>query len=239
LCKKQHSHLIKSKPLLDQWLCWKIGNGCSIQVGRDQIMGLGNLSLVSAPLLNALKSRGLTFLYQARNQSPLAPWLSYWKDSRQLGLIGDLAHDWERFIHSLEGAGILLGPKEDELRWSGGDGSGFQKVKNLYKAVSEVLWGPANGEWVLKLWKWHIELKLKCFFWLLLKKKILTWDALVARGWEGPGFCVLCRCNQETAYHLFVTCPFTQQVWTHLEDTLKISSELGGRLGAAPLPYYS
>jgi hypothetical protein len=33
----------------------------AIQVGRDQIMGLDNLSILSAPLLNALKSRGLPF----------------------------------------------------------------------------------------------------------------------------------------------------------------------------------
>jgi hypothetical protein len=70
-------HLLKSKKLLDHWLSWKTGNGSSIQVGRDHIMGLDNLSILSAPLLNALKSRGLTFIYQARNNSPLVPSLSY------------------------------------------------------------------------------------------------------------------------------------------------------------------
>jgi hypothetical protein len=153
----------------------------------------------------------------------LASSQSYWKDSRQLGLIGDLAHIWESFIRSLAGAGIVLEPKEDELRWSGGDGSGYPTVKKLYKAASDVIWGQSAEDWVLKIWKWQIELKMKCFFWLLMKKKILTWDALVARGWEGPGFCVLCRCNQENALHLFVTCPFTQQVWTLIEDSLEIS----------------
>jgi hypothetical protein len=53
------------------------------------------------------------------------PPVSYWKDSNQLGLIGDQAIEWDRYKRALVGAGILLAPMEDELRWSGGDGSGF------------------------------------------------------------------------------------------------------------------
>jgi len=33
-------NLIKSKPLLDHWLCWNPGNGVYIQARRDHIMGL-------------------------------------------------------------------------------------------------------------------------------------------------------------------------------------------------------
>jgi hypothetical protein len=33
------------------------------------------------------------------------------------------------------------------------------------------LWVPANGEWYSKLWKWQLELKLKCFFLAAFKKE--------------------------------------------------------------------
>jgi hypothetical protein len=46
-------NLLKSKPLLDHWLCWKTGNGCSYTGGRDQLMGLGINSFLSDALLNS------------------------------------------------------------------------------------------------------------------------------------------------------------------------------------------
>jgi ribonuclease HI len=66
-----------------------------------------------------------------------------------------------------------------------------------------------------------LSLKIKLFFWLLLKKKILTWDVLLKHGWEGPSICILCRGNQETNNHVFITFPFTREVWTYLEGMMK------------------
>jgi hypothetical protein len=166
-------NLLKSLPLLDHWLCWKSGNGETIQAGRDQIMGMGNNSFLSQALLTALKDRGITFLYQARNTSLNAPLNTYWIDVNQLGINGDLAKEWEQYRRALAGAGILLAPTEDELRWSGGDGSGFPTAKNLYRALSESMWAPTIRGWGYKLWKWNLALKLKLFFWLLLKTKFL------------------------------------------------------------------
>jgi hypothetical protein len=94
-------------------------------------------------------------------------------------------------------------------------------AKNLYKALVDVLWAPVIRDWTFKLWSWQLALKVKLFFWLLLKKKLLTWDVLSGHGWEGPSLCILCRCNQETNQHLFITCPFTRKIWTHLEGMLK------------------
>jgi hypothetical protein len=51
-------NLLKALPLLDHWLCWKTGNGETIQAGRDHIMGMGLNSFLSKELLAALKVQG-------------------------------------------------------------------------------------------------------------------------------------------------------------------------------------
>lgn len=58
-----------------------------------------------------------------------------------------------------------------------------------------------------------MPLKLKLFFWLAGNDRILTWEALQRRGWEGPGFCSLCKKSSEDLPHLMIHCPFTRAVW--------------------------
>jgi hypothetical protein len=43
--------------------------------------------------------------------------------------------------------------------------------------------------------------------------KILIWDTVQSRGWEGPGLCYLCNQDSENIYHLFQQCSFTKSVW--------------------------
>jgi hypothetical protein len=43
-------HLLKSLPIILQWIAWKPGNGYMIEIGRDTILGLGSNSLLSPPL---------------------------------------------------------------------------------------------------------------------------------------------------------------------------------------------
>jgi ribonuclease HI len=71
-------------------------------------------------------------------------------------------------------------------------------------------------------------LKIKLFPWLAAANKILTWDNLIHRGWEGPNICLLCRLNSESVTHLFIDCTFTQQVWRRLSFALKLRSTWSG-----------
>jgi ribonuclease HI len=61
-----------------------------------------------------------------------------------------------------------------------------------------------------------IQLKIKLFIWMAAYDKILTWEALQRKGWEGPGVCKLCKCNSESTNHLLVHCPFIKVVWLRL-----------------------
>jgi hypothetical protein len=97
--------------------------------------------------------------------------------------------------------------------WTGGDNSGFPTVKKFYWAILSTKNLRKFGGWRRSIWKWNIQLKIKLFIWLAVEGKILTWDTLQSRGWEGPGLCYLCNQESENIYHLFQQCPFTKSVW--------------------------
>ena len=55
--------------------------------------------------------------------------------------------------------------------------------------------------------------KLKCFGWLSIKQRILTWDDLHKHSLSGPDRCGLCTINLENVNHIFGGCTFFQSVW--------------------------
>jgi hypothetical protein len=58
--------------------------------------------------------------------------------------------------------------------------------------------------------------KIKLFIWLCVKEKVLTWEVLRKRGWQGPGICPLCNRASEDIHHLLIHCDFTKDVWNRL-----------------------
>jgi hypothetical protein len=60
------------------------------------------------------------------------------------------------------------------LVWVGGDAFGVISVKNIYQALLKPLDFHSEKGWVLKLWKWPLQLKIKLFLWLVTFDKILT-----------------------------------------------------------------
>jgi hypothetical protein len=75
--------------------------------------------------------------------------------------------------------------------------------------------------WGQALWKWDLQLKIKCFIWLVAENKILTWENLIIRGWEGPSLYYLCLQEVESTNHLFIHCAFSKTVWERLATILK------------------
>ena len=58
------------------------------------------------------------------------------------------------------------------------------------------------------IWDGKMPIKIKCFGWLVLTNKILTWEALQKRGFIGPGWCCLCHQDIKTVQHIFGYCVF-------------------------------
>jgi hypothetical protein len=73
-----------------------------------------------------------------------------------------------------------------------------------------------------------LGIQIKLFFWLVLERKILTWDSLQKRGWAGPNICSLCFRDEESISHLFLACPFTLNLWKNLHYTYNLTTIWGG-----------
>jgi hypothetical protein len=183
---------------------------------------LGDRSYLSQTLLSFLRQKNITLLFQARGPLVKNPYSAHWIRSNELGITGELAEEWEHYRKALIGSGAFIQDKVDELMWTGGDNSGFLSVKNAYNALLSTLRMQPVGGWRLKLWKWDLPLKIKLFIWLAVENKILSWDNLQQKGWEGPSRCQLCKKDSENISHLFIHCSFTKLVWERIQTGQKI-----------------
>lgn len=86
-------------------------------------------------------------------------------------------------------------------------------------------WG--NPEWWSKpIWKLKGPAKAKILLWCMLKRKVPTWDSLRARYLVGPGRCPLCKSEEESINHLFITCEESKNIWVELSRLLNIKAHL-------------
>jgi hypothetical protein len=133
-----------------------------------------------------------------------------------LNLSGQDATDWDSYTVALRSVGISLNDEPDSLLWAGGDATGVISVKNIYTALLHPLDFGVDSTWLHRLWKWSIPLKCKFFIWLSAKEKVLTWEMLRKKGWEGPGICYFCNRSSEDIHHILIHCDFTKVVWQRL-----------------------
>jgi hypothetical protein len=208
--------LIASSPIILHWLRWLPGSGTEIKIGRDMIVGMEDCSILPPDMCSDLLSQNFPYLAQIKipTASPSLP--DNWKGVRDLSFIGWRAIAWNHYTAELKCAGISLKEEPDSLVWAGGDASGIPSVKNIFDALLSLKNLVPDLSWRQQVWKWKIPLKYKLFVWLAGIDRILTWDSLRRRGWEGPGFCSLCRQAPEDIHHLLIHCKFTKEVWSRL-----------------------
>ena len=85
--------LLQAMPILKQWLAWQPGDGWSIRVGRDPILGLVGSSRLSEPLLTHLLGRRIYYLAQAAIFYGDGRFMR-WMDALDLDLSGALTSEW-------------------------------------------------------------------------------------------------------------------------------------------------
>ena len=127
--------------------------------------------------------------------------------------LAELSQDLLPLMSSLNTT--LINQNSDTLIW-GETLEGFYSVATSYLSlvgrVEKPIWAKA---WILGLTP-----KINIFFWLLLQDKILTLDNLAKRGQILPNRCSLSRQDLEFVNHLFIHCPFSYKVWSHLTTDL-------------------
>jgi len=140
---------------------------------------MGQDSILSLDLIHNLNNKkNVNLLYQASRDLLQGSISSMWLENNELGLVGESTTECEWYRQNLIGSSIKLVDSPDELKWIGGDSLGQITVKNVYLALSKILWKFKTGGWRRKLWKWDCPLKIKLFAWLLAENKILTWKKL-------------------------------------------------------------
>jgi hypothetical protein len=216
-------HLLFSLPIILHWISWNPGNGFSIEIGRDALLGLGGRAFLSTKLLLHLHKKSIYFLYQISSTSD-GHLGNSWLNSVDLNLDSDLAIEWDGYTRLLTEAGICLQDRSDTFLWTGGDRSGLLTAKNVYSALANKCWNNTADRWCLKIWKGDCTLKIKLFAWLMFKNKLLMWPNLQSRGWVGPGVCILCKSQNESVSHVFINCIFFRAVWQLITPALSPGS---------------
>eukprot|EP00253_Pinus_taeda_P009631 PITA_09631 len=100
---------------------------------------------------------------------------------------------------------------KDILRW-GNSMKGTFTSKVAYYLMDSQNRGDGNVEWKT-IWEANWWPKVTIFIWLATKNKILTWDRIQKKGFNGPSRCSLCNNDTETRDHLLVRCPYSEKLW--------------------------
>eukprot|EP00253_Pinus_taeda_P034383 PITA_34383 len=126
-------------------------------------------------------------------------WMDSWQQSPSLANVIHGIPDHQ--LHQQE---------KDKLRW-GYEEKGTYTTKEAYhiiikgQLIKDKLWE--------KIWNPPIWPKISTFLWLLSHNRILTWDNLRKRKFEGPSICFNCKMEEETTVHLMQLCPLSRQMW--------------------------
>lgn len=102
--------------------------------------------------------------------------------------------------------GISLNSTPDWIIWktnkqTGNIGADLAYIDSLKSSKD-----PDCRWWNEALWKLKIASKVKYFCWLAFNHRFLTWDSLQHRGFSGPGRCIFCLSDSESAEHIFGRC---------------------------------
>eukprot|EP00253_Pinus_taeda_P028735 PITA_28735 len=200
---KQHYQLIQKHSF------WEIRNGCMARFWNDAWNQMPSLSSVFPPEAN-----------QIRQEQQQATIHQYWTQETENGFRQWLPRNQitsnvisagrdeleielkKRSIRHQEGADII--------RW-GYTPKGSYSTLEAYHLMGDLpnrpdpLWGRI---WSFKAWP-----KVTLFLWMVGNKKILTWDRLRRRNFQGPSICHNCFQDEESQQHLLDSCPLANLIW--------------------------
>eukprot|EP00253_Pinus_taeda_P030337 PITA_30337 len=117
----------------------------------------------------------------------------------------------EGYLREMELRKIRSRTGEDVLRL-GKTMRGSFTVKEAYFLSTRQNQDEEEQDWK-KLWEGKCWPKVTIFTWLVRKGKILAWDKIIKRGFQGPSRCSLCNGEAENQEHLLNRCPFAEHIW--------------------------
>lgn len=135
-----------------------------------------------------------------------------WKPSRQITRQEMKAYNME--LHKeLTNRRIKVNTRNDVLIW-GYTPKGIYTTKEAYQLMFQTQ-EPTDPAWN-RIWTTRIWPKVSTFICLLYHQRILTWDNLIKREFQGPSYCPNCQNNEETIQHLMDSFHMANQLWEKL-----------------------
>ena len=114
----------------------------------------------------------------------------------------------------------------DVIRWGHRTSRTFL-VKESYNTLSVPLDLRPSPIWN-RIWKLPLWPKVSHFLWLLMHRRILTWESLARKGFQGPSRCCLFLEQQETIDHLLDEYNFMDDIWKEGERIFQKHARLKG-----------
>jgi hypothetical protein len=120
---------------------------------------------------------------------------------------------------------VQLTDAQDEIKWKW-TASGQYTTCSAYVAQHVGSFCSFDS---MAIWKAMTEGKHQFFAWLLVQRKILTADKLIARNWPYNPLYPLCDQVPESADHLCLQCVFSQGVWVMVSQWCNGVVQVPGR----------
>lgn len=105
---------------------------------------------------------------------------------------------------------------EDAFTWQPLNTGIYSTKSGYHSAMTPNLGNVShNVNWYKDVWNGKCSPKLKVFIWSILQRALPIGENLQRRGFNSNVRCQWCG-RQESATHLFISCPFAQKVWSLL-----------------------
>ena len=117
-----------------------MGDGRSVLIGADPIIGSSGSPYLPLDLMEYLQDYGIETLQDAQN--PLVEAQNYWLSAEDLELGGSWDSCWNGFINSLENGGIKLKTSTDRILWTHNKKDGMVTVALVYDLMENTLLDP-------------------------------------------------------------------------------------------------
>jgi hypothetical protein len=220
--------IVKDFPIIESSLAWNIGNGNRLRIGLDPWSGSDGSHSLTEQLVQSLHSKDFYYLSSLADPNRSTLWAQGWKDPFSLGLIEEESRELELYIHGLKLAQLRLSDSEDVLIWDVAPSGSYTPKLGYLKCHSD-LFLQEPVWWWNKLWKVKSPTKTRLFMWNVLCNKVPTWDNLQKRNFVGPGWCSLCKTDEESSTHLFLKCSYINKVWLEISKMLNLQCLWEGR----------
>eukprot|EP00253_Pinus_taeda_P006377 PITA_06377 len=219
--------LLHSLPIIRDNLVWRINDGSRARLGLDPWIGSGGSHILSQDLIRYLHSWEIKVFSQIVDQQNTGIFAQACKSAHQINLPPRWHQEWQEFITALAESHLKIKEGPDELVWNQAENV-IYTPKAGYISLNIQKKRDTISFWWKSLWKLTAPPRTKLFFWGILRNKVPTGEQITHRAFQGPTWCILCKCASKTTDHLFLRCSVILALWNSLSTLIQMNGQWEG-----------